>query len=47
MHVHHYIEKLLQKFNMVKCFVLQISMNLGQVQRKAIYFPFIDQKLYW
>jgi hypothetical protein len=47
MHVHHYIEELLQKLNMVKCFVLHISMNLGQLWRKDMYFPFIDQKLYW
>jgi hypothetical protein len=42
MHVHHYIEKLLQKFGM-ECSPLRIPMNLGQVLRKDVPAPLVDR----
>jgi hypothetical protein len=45
MHMHHYIEKLLQKFGM-ECSPLRIPMNLGQVLRKDLHAPLVDQQLY-
>ncbi len=45
MHMHHNIEKLLQKFGM-ECSPLRIPMNLGQVLRKDMHAPLVDQQLY-